>query len=51
MELGRLQLGLRAARASLLLQQAGAQVLSALALAAAYRRAFRMAREFRRLPA
>lgn len=40
-----------AAKASRLLHQAGAQVLSAITVAAAYQRAFRMSREFRRLPA
>jgi hypothetical protein len=33
------------------LQLAGTQVVSAIAVAAAYRRAYRMSREFRRLPA
>jgi hypothetical protein len=53
MDFGRLQwtVGRRAAAASLLLQQAGAHVLTGLAVATAYRRAFRMSREFRRLPA
>jgi hypothetical protein len=40
-----------AARASRLLQRASAQVVTAVAVAAAYQRAFRMSREFRRLPA
>jgi hypothetical protein len=52
MEFGGFQIRLErsAAKASQLFQRAGTQVLSAVAVAAAYRRAFRMSREFRRLP-
>ncbi len=39
------------ASASRLIHQASAQVLTAITVVAAYRRAFRMSREFRRLPA
>ena len=53
MEFGGFQIRLErgVANASRLIHQAGAHVLTAMAVAAAYRRAFRMSREFRRLPA
>jgi hypothetical protein len=53
MEFGGFQIRLErsVAKASRLIHEAGTQVLTAITVAAAYRRAFRMSREFRRLPA
>lgn len=50
-QLIQMQLARGATHAGLLFARAGVQVLGALSVAAAYRRAYRLSRDFRRLPA
>ncbi len=50
MRLGGFEIRLDRVTASRLISQASTQVLTAVAVAVSYKRAFRMSREFRRLP-